>query len=772
MVRAADGDERVRETELPQLAACCSAAALPGPEEEAKALAAAAVDAVESLPGGRRRLVLVIENLACAACVPKIERALAPLPGLIEGRVNLTTRRLRLTWQEGAVALPDLLAPVLKLGYGLAPFQPGRAEALDAAERNLLLRCLAVAGFAAGNVMLLSVSVWAGLWGEMGGATRDLLHWLSALIALPAVVYAGRPFFRSAMTALTAGRLNMDVPISLAVVLAAAMSLFETMRGGEEAYFDAAVTLLFFLLIGRLLDRMMRGRARSAAENLMALKVDSALVLLPDGDRERRAASRLLPGDRLLVAAGERLPADGRVAAGRSSLDVSAITGESLPETAGPGSRVHAGTVNLDGSLEVEVTAAGEDTLLAEVLRLVETAEQGRARYVRLADRAASVYAPAVHLLALGTFALGLVLALPWQAALMNAIAVLIVTCPCALGLAVPAVQVAAVGRLLRVGVLVKSGDALERLAEVDRVVLDKTGTLTLGRPSLLNGDEVAPGDLRLAAGLAVASRHPLATALVRAAGPVALLPAAVQELPGAGLLAHLPEGEVRLGSAEHVGVIDVLPGTDSRLWLRRPDGDLVCFRFEDALRPDAAQALQALRAQGLSLEILSGDRPQVVEAVAERLGVADWRAGVDPTRKTAHLQALARAGHKVAMIGDGLNDAPALAAAYASLSPAEASQASQVAADMVIQGERLGPVAEAVRLARRARRLVLQNFAIAIGYNLVAVPLAMAGEITPLLAAIFMSCSSLVVTANALRAARGSPKGAPDAPQPELAAA
>lgn len=516
MVGAAEGDERTAIEGL-HLASCCTAVTPGGPAEAAQALAAAAAEAVESLPGGRRRLVLVIENLECAGCVPKIERALEDLPGLVEARVNLTTRRLRLTWSPEAADLEALLTPVLALGYRLAPFQVGRAEALDAEERRLLVRCLAVAGFAAGNVMLLSVSVWAGLWGEMGGATRDLLHWLSALIALPAIAYAGRPFFRSALSAVEAGRLNMDVPISLAVLLAAAMSLFETMRGGPEAYFDAAVTLLFFLLIGRLLDRLMRGRARSAAENLLALKAESAIVLLADGKRERRAASALEPGDRVLVAAGESLPADGRVVAGRSSLDVSAITGESLPEAAGPGSQVHAGTLNLEGSLEVEVTAAGEDTLLAEVLRLVETAEQGRARYVRLADRAARIYAPAVHVLALAAFVLGLLLGLPWQGALMNAIAVLIVTCPCALGLAVPAVQVAAVGRLLRAGVLVKSGDALERLAEVDHLVFDKTGTLTLGRPVLLNAEEVAPADLLLAARLAAASRHPLAAALIRA---------------------------------------------------------------------------------------------------------------------------------------------------------------------------------------------------------------------------------------------------------------
>ncbi len=426
------------ERERDLSAACCAPVAAPDLSDWIAALAAASAEAIETLSDGLKRLVLVIENLECAGCVPKIERALEGLPGLQEGRVNLTTRRLRLVWQAEATDLATLLRPVLELGYRLAPFQVGRMEARDAEERRFLLRCLAVAGFAAGNVMLLSVSVWNGLWGDMGPATRDLLHWISALIALPAVAYAGRPFFRSAASALSAGRINMDMPISLAVTLATAMSLFETMRGGQEAYFDAAVTLL----IGRLLDRMMRARARSAAEKPASLEVDSALVVKPCGGRERRAAGSLRPGEVFLVAPGEHLPADGHVVEGRATLDVSAITGESLPQTVGPDCKVHAGTLNLDGGLLVRVTASGERTLLSEVLRLVEAAEQGRARYVRLADRAARIYAPAVHILALATFALSMSLGAAWQAALMNAIAVLIVTCPCALGLAVPAVQV------------------------------------------------------------------------------------------------------------------------------------------------------------------------------------------------------------------------------------------------------------------------------------------------------------------------------------------
>jgi len=725
-------------------------------ESEALALAAAARPLAEALPDGRRRLSLAVETIDCAACLPEIEGAVANVPGGATARVNFTTRRLTLVWDPAAVALEALLQPLLALGHRLAPFDPAtRDRALDR-ERRLLVRSLAVAGFAAGNVMLLSVSVWSGLGADMGAATRALLHWVSALIALPAVAYAGQPFFRSAWAALKAGRLNMDVPISLAVILAAGMSLFETIRDGEVAYFDASVTLLFFLLIGRLLDHLMRGRARSAAENLLALQVASALVVLPDGRHLRRATGELAVGDLLLVAAGERLPADGQVESGSSELDLSMITGESLPVTVGPGTAVHAGTLNLSGDLRVRVTRVGERTLLAEMLRLVEAAEQGRARYVRLADRVARIYAPAVHLLALAAFILALATGHDWQVALMNAVAVLIVTCPCALGLAVPAVQVAAVSRLWRKGILVKSADALERLASVTRVAFDKTGTLTLGRPRLFDSEAIAPADLQLAARIAASSRHPLAQALVAAAGPVAVLDHPVREVPGFGLIAELPGGEVRLGSARHVGLDDAGAGAVSALWLKRPDGTHCRFDFADRVRIDAVETVAGLAHDGLEVELLSGDRAGVVAQTAQAVGIARWQAPCLPQEKLAHLQQLAQAGERVLMVGDGLNDAPALAAAAVSMSPAAGSDLTQTAADLVFQGEALSPVVEAVRVGRKARRLVLQNFAVAIGYNVVAVPLAMVGLITPLWAALFMSASSLVVTANALRAGRG----------------
>jgi Cu2+-exporting ATPase len=735
-------------------AAPAPAAPAPASREDAPRLDPSAF--VEDRPGGTAELNLVIENLHCPSCIPRIEGAVNRLPGVLEARVNLSTRRLRLRWRQGDADPADLVAAVADQGFRLAPFEPAGLMRGPDREGRALLRALAVAGFAAGNVMLLSVSVWSGLVSDMGPATRGLLHWVSALIVLPAVAYSGLPFYRSALSALRGRRLNMDVPISLAVILAAGMSLFETMSGGADTYFDAAVMLLFFLLIGRYLDLRVRGQARSAAENLMLLRATAALVVEPDGSRRALPISEVRAGQRVAVAAGERIPVDGRISTGRSELDTSLVTGESLPRPAGPGAEVFAGTLNLGGPLEIAVTAAGEGTLLAEIVRLMEAAEQGRARYVRLADRVARVYAPAVHLLAAGTFLGWLVLGqLGWQASLMTAIAVLIVTCPCALGLAVPAVQVAAVGRLLRGGVLVKSADGLERLAAIDSVVFDKTGTLTLGRPELSEADAIAPEDLRRAAGIAVTSRHPLARALCRATGPVPAPAAEVHEEPGMGLATEIDGQAWRLGNRAWCGLPEPAAQDDEggpELWLAGPDRAPVRFVFRDSARRDAAEVVASLKRQGLSVELLSGDREAVVREVAEDLGIGTWRAGCRPADKIDRLEALTAQGRKVLMVGDGLNDAPALAAAFVSASPAEAADVSQTAADLVIQGEGLGPLVEALRVARLARRLVFQNFGLAFGYNAVAVPLAVAGLVTPLVAALAMSASSIAVTLNALR--------------------
>ncbi len=720
---------------------------------------------------GRSRLHLLVEGLKCGGCVARIERALARQPDVAEARVNLSTRRLTLAWTGHADRAGPLAAIVADLGFPVVPFDPERLGAGDTAESRVLLRSMAVAGFAAGNVMLLSVSVWAGHFQDMGPATRDLLHWFSALIALPAIAYAGQPFFRSALAALRSGHTNMDVPISLAVLLAAGMSLHETLRGADHAYFDSAVTLLFFLLIGRYLDRRARGKARSAAERLLALQSGAVTVLDDAGRQSSLPPEQVRPGMTVLVAAGSRIPVDGSVSDGRSDVDASAISGEAVPVAIAPGDRVFAGTVNQSAPVKLTVTAVGEGTLLAEIVRLMELAEQRRGRFVALADRVARLYAPVVHTLAAATF-LGWVLfgTIGWQTALLYAVAVLIVTCPCALGLAVPAVQVIASGRLMRRGTLLKSATALERLAAVDTIVFDKTGTLTTGQLDMDADAFCDRESLEVAAGLAGASNHPLARALVRAV-PGVPVPDGVAEHPGRGLSWSGPEGEVRLGSRRWCGVEETMGAEGPELWLARPGRPAARFGFADRLRPDAARVVGALAAQGYHVELLSGDRMPAVARVAETLGITRWSAEQDPAAKQARLAALAEDGRTVLMVGDGLNDAPALAAASVSASPATASDIAQTAADAVFQGNRLAPVTELLTVARRADRLVKQNIALSFGYNVIAVPIAVAGLVTPLVAAICMSASSIAVVLNALRLAgnrrpdrRPVPRAAPSA--------
>lgn len=706
---------------------------------------------------GVSTLHLMVEGLQCAACVWLIETVLKKQPGVLHARINMTTRRLVLKWDAAKMNADKLAHAVTQLGYRLAPYDPTLISAETEQREKQLLRAMVVAGFAAGNVMLFSVSVWAGHTQGMGEFTRSLMHWLSALIALPAIAYSARPFFKSAVTALKAGRTNMDVPISLAVILASSMSLVETIRMSEHVYFDSAISLVFFLLIGRYLDSRARGRARSAGENLMGLRARAVTVVSADGSLEVVPPEKLTPGLLILVAAGERIAADGRVLHGESDIDTQLINGESVPERASLHTQVFAGTLNLSGPLTIEVTATGEDTLLSEIVRLMEAAEDARAKYVALADRVSLYYAPVVHTLATVAFVgwwLGI--GAPWQDALMVAIAVLIVTCPCALGLAVPAVQVVAGGRLLQRGVLMKAGTALERLATADVVVFDKTGTLTQGQPQWTNAEDICEDDIHLAASLAMVSKHPLSRALSHTVAGVAPALGAL-DVPGSGLRLQTPDGEVRLGRREWCGVEADLDRAEAELWLSRPNAAPVRFAFSDQVRSDGAEVVESLLGQGYDVVLLSGDRAPAVRAAAHTAGIDDWHAGLKPADKVAYLQDLAAQGRRVIMVGDGLNDAPALAAAHVSLSPSSAADVSQTVADIVFQGAKLAPILEAIHVAKRADRLIKQNFALSFVYNILTVPLALAGFVTPLIAAIAMSTSSLVVISNSLRLSIGT---------------
>jgi P-type Cu2+ transporter len=709
---------------------------------------------VRDAGSGLSHIDLAVEGVSCAGCMSKIERGLSAIPDVTRARVNLTDRRVALEWRQGTLDPVRFIDRLAELGYKAYPFETESAEAAEAEQSRFLLRCLGVAAFATMNVMMLSVPVWSG---GMMSEQRDFFHWLSALIALPAAAYAGQPFFRSAYRALRTRNVNMDVPISVGVILALGMSLIETIHHAEHAYFDAAIMLLTFLLVGRYLDQNMRRRTRAVAGNLAALKAETATKFVGAGEIAEVPVAAIHTGDIVLLRPGERCAVDGTVIEGRSEIDQSLITGETVHVTAEHGTAVYAGSLNISGTLRVRVSAASEGTLLADITRLLDNALQARSRYVRLADRASRLYAPVVHAAALLTMIGWVLIGASWHDAVVTAIAVLIITCPCALGLAIPTVQTVASGAMFRAGVLLNSGDAIERLAEVDRIIFDKTGTLTLPELDVVNSATIPPDVFELAGRLALASHHPVAAAVARASNARSPLAGVVEE-SGQGVRAFIEGEEIRLGRPSFCGA-DRLA---NEILIRDPEVSAVAFSRGDAsyvfavrqlLRPDAQAMMAALQARGIAVEIVSGDREPAVRAAAQSLGISEWRAGVTPADKIARIEELKQQGVKVMMVGDGLNDAPALAAAHASMSPISAAHLSQASADLVFLGKPLAPVVAAIDFSSKALHLMRQNLWLAVGYNLLAVPIAIAGFVTPLIAAVAMSGSSLLVMLNALRA-------------------
>lgn len=693
---------------------------------------------------------LSVEGMHCAACIARIENALGKLEGVATARVNFGAH---LVFVRHTPALLDdaIINTVEALGFPTHIASDVQATTSHD-ESRALMKALAVAGFAAMNVMLLSVSIWSGA----EGPTRDMFHWLSALVAIPAIAYAGRPFFVSAARVLRRGHTNMDVPISIGVLLTTAMSVYETATGGAHAYFDGAIMLLFFLLAGRFLDSAMRARAEDSVGALLRRVPADVDVLMPDGRTERRLAAEVAPGMRVIVAAGERIGVDGIVQAGTANIDRALVTGEAAPERVGPGGSVLAGTINLDAPLTIRVTATGMNTAIADIARLMESAGQGKSRYVRIADRASRLYAPAVHSLAALSFIGWMIAGAGLHQSVMIAVAVLIITCPCALGLAVPIAQVVAAGALMRAGVLIKDGSALERLAEADSVLLDKTGTITLAKLTPVSGlpNDLAERGALLA--LARASRHPLAQAIAGTLGDAtAPVVTDLAEHPGTGVSAQIGGVAARLGRPDWLGIN--APETAIVTAFRLGDAAPHVITFADHLRDDAPQAIAQLKALGFAPVMLSGDRPAPVAALARKLGIMGVPS-LSPADKFAFIDRLGAQGKRVLMVGDGLNDGPALKCAHVAMAPATASDVGQLAADLVFFGDKLRAVPVAIIAARRTMAVVRQNFALAIGYNVLAVPLAIMGQVTPLIAALAMSGSSLVVVANALRL-RGAAK-------------
>ncbi|WP_457660787.1 cation-translocating P-type ATPase [Sinorhizobium medicae] len=739
---------------------CCSGIAVPitAGAGDKSARAEEIRLASRDLGDGLRQTILTLPDVHCAACIAAVERALRKISGVELARVNLSSRRVTINWRGNDDESSDFAAELAKIGYAshLASIEEdGQDPVLSS-----LLKALAVAGFSAMNIMILSVSVWSGA----DPATRHAFHLISAALALPAIVYSGRVFYRSAWEALRHGRTNMDVPISVGVLLAFALSVYDTLHNAAYAYFDASTSLLFVLLAGRTLDHLMRGRARSAVGALERLAPRGANVIRADGAIDYVPLSEIKPGMHLLVAAGERVPVDGVVVKGASELDCSLVSGESAWKRAEPGSALQAGVMNVGNPLTLLATVSADGSFLAEMTRMMEAAESGRSTYRRIADRAASLYAPVVHGVALlsmfgwfyGTGDL--------HKSVTIAIAVLIITCPCALGLAVPMVQVVAARRLFERGIMARDGSAFERLNDIDTVLFDKTGTLTLGEMRLVNAGDLQPRLLSLAAAMARVSRHPASTAIALAGAGRHTAPVefdSLEEVHGCGIEGRAGDAVYRLGRpswASNATQVDL--GTSSATVLSKDGETTAVFAFEESVRPGACELVQTLRSAGVSVRIFSGDRSAAVSSIAGQLEIEAFSAELLPDEKVEAIRALAAKGRKVLMIGDGLNDAPALAAAHVSIAPSSATDVGRSASDFVFLGQSLLAVRDIILTAARADVLIRQNFAMAIAYNVVSVPFAIAGLVTPLAAALAMSLSSIVVVGNALRLGARVKKG------------
>jgi Cu2+-exporting ATPase len=704
--------------------------------------------ASRDLGNGFMQTNLSVPGAHCGACIVAIEEALARLPGVTSARLNLTSKIVAVKWCAND-QIPPMIDTLKSAGYEafLSDHDPDGDP-----EMGYLLRATAVAAFSAMNIMLLSVSVWSGA----EDSTRNAFHMVSAALALPAVAYSGRVFFASAWGALRNGRTNMDVPISVGILLTFLLSAYDALTGGEHAYFDAVTSLLFFLLAGRTVDHMMRGKARDAVRSLARMMPRGTTVLNKDGSHSFQDIQSLRVGDTVFVAVGERIPADGTVLTGNGALDLSILTGESSPESIKPGSWVLSGALNLTSPIEVRIERHPNDSFFADMIQLMEAAEGSRAHFRRIADRAAALYSPVIHAIAITTF-IGWVAATgDWYHSLTLAIAVLIITCPCALGLAVPMVQAAAARRLFDMGITMKDGSALERLAEIDHVVLDKTGTLTTGQMSV-DAHDLSPATLPIASALARLSLHPASVAIAKVDNTQGIQFTCAREIPGNGVQGRIGAHLWRLGRYDWSVEKGGSPNR-SGPWLSRDGIALGCFKISDSLRKGAIEVVAALKHLGLTVELVSGDSEDETRRVTKLLDIKQSVGGQLPEYKVNRLETLRDNQRRVLMVGDGVNDAPALAVAHVSMAPSTAADVGRSSADLVFLGSSLHSIPEAIHLARKSMKLIRQNISISIGYNLLALPLAIAGYVTPLVAAVAMSTSSILVVANSLRILSAKP--------------
>ena len=714
-----------------------------------------------------REASLLIDGVTCAACVWLIERSIARLAGVSAVSLNYATRRARVRWDSRATTLSAILGAVAGLGYSAHPYDAGRAEERLRRERGVLLWRLFIAGFSMMQVMMYAVPVYIAE-STMTPDIEQLMRLASLVLTLPVALWSAVPFYDGAWRDLRRGRVGMDVPVTLGIVIAFAASVYATWTASGDVYFDSVSMFVFLLLGARFLEMEARAKAVRTQERLVRLVPATAERILQDGSGERIAAAALRPGDLVRVRPGEGIPADGIVVEGGCKADQALLTGESRPVNKRPGDLLTGGAVNLDGVVVMRVTRIGEDTVLAGIVRLMDRAQAEKPRIAKLADRVARWFVASLLLLTLVTFAVW------WQIdpqrALWIAVAMLVVTCPCALSLATPAALTAATGSAYREGVLVTRGAALETLARATHFVFDKTGTLTSGRMALAGiralASESPAQCLALAAALESWSEHPVGRALVAAANGVHPVASGVSAATGQGIEGSVGGRLLRIGSPAYVACLhgralppdlECVPDAIAVVALGDDKGWIALFLLDDVVRHDAAALVRDLVTGGARVSLLSGDRPQRVAHTAFELGIADYAGGATPADKLAYVENLQAQGAVVAMIGDGVNDAPVLARAQVSIAPGSGTELAQVSADIILLGDRLDVLAGTVRNARRTLRVIRQNLGWTMVYNAVALPLAMAGLVTPLIAAVGMSASSLLVVLNALRLSRGN---------------
>lgn len=725
---------------------------------------------VHELGENTREASLILEGITCAACIWLNEQYIGALPGVEDVRVNYATQRAAVRWDDTRIKLSEILRSIQKIGYRALPYNPQQQQQSHHRQRRQQQRRLAVAGLFGMQVMMLSVSLYAGAWSGMEESFVLFFRWLSLGLTLPVLLYSATPFFTSAWRDLKQRRVGMDVPVSIAIGVAFASSAMATIAGNGEVYFDSVVMFVFFLLASRYFENMARQRCASSVEQLLQSIPLITTRLSVDGNVEEAIpAATLAVGDRVLIRPGETVPADGKILSGFSSFDESLLTGESVPLDKQPGDPLLGGSINLTNPLQMLVTQIGAETVMAEIQRSIERAQADKPPLARLADRVAARFISAVLLIVAAV-------AIFWwmydaERWFEISLAVLIVSCPCALSLATPTAISATLGKMQTAGLLVKQGAALEKLVRVSHVVFDKTGTLTRGQPKLkqvLCEPEYHPDQcLQLAATIEQHSEHPLALALVREAGQSRAVPdARVTSVAGGGVCAAIDGEDYFIGNVDFIAsrcameiprqwLEQVAEEAVTTVVLARADVAMAMFIFVDELREDAPELVKNLQSMGKTVILMTGDRHVTAERVAELTGIDDFRAHMTPQAKMEAVQALQAQNASVLMVGDGVNDAPVLAGADVSIAMGGASSLARANADIVLMSDHLSAVKQAISMADRTQLVIRQNMAWALLYNFGAIPAAAMGLVAPWLAAVGMSVSSLLVVLNALRLTR-----------------